>query len=398
MREAFHEFMVYAAGHPFALAFAEATRRLGDVVSIPMVGKVVNRPEIARAILLDDVRFSKSGPGSFGVVITQVMGESALLNMDGKTHLRLRSKLQDLFSPAYLRVIDAQVLQPPAERLYCDLLEGRTIDMVRFAQLLTGRTISLMLGLEEQSEAARDEHYLEMFRSSREMTDSIRLTTTKLTDAQVAAKKLPFQRLTAAVVEAYGRDAVPDDSVIARLKALGLTADESRGVVATMLMAGTETLTTAIPRMVALLADSGQLSLLRDDPSLAQGAIDEVLRFVVPSPIMLRSVRADVDIGGHRFHAGERVVIFTYNLFKHRSLYPRPCRFDIRRLQPAIARNLWFGAGHHFCLGFALAQREMRSVLDTIIRLPRPLRVRGRRYARGILIPGYSRLDVEMIA
>ena len=234
------------------------------------------------------------------------------------------------------------------------------------------------------------------FRFSRELTDSIGLRTTRLTASQVESKRVPFDRLTASIAEAFGRDDFPERSIVARLKELGLSADEARGVIAPILIAGTETLTTAIPRMVALLIDSGQLEVPRSDPTLIQSTIDETLRFVVPSPIMLRSVHADATLGGVRFKAGERVMLLTYNLFKHRTLYQRPRRFDIRRAHPAVAKNLWFGAGHHFCLGFALAHREMHAVLDLIVRLPAPLHVERRRYARRVLIPGYSLLDVRM--
>src|SRR5229473_552747 len=105
MSAAMHEVRVYLASHPVVFGFAEATRKMGDIVDVPGVARIVNRPELAREILLDGEHFSKSGPGSFGVLITQVMGESALLNMDSDAHHRLRSRLQDLFAPAYLETI-----------------------------------------------------------------------------------------------------------------------------------------------------------------------------------------------------------------------------------------------------------------------------------------------------
>lgn len=117
MSAAAHETMVYLASHPFAFGFAEATRRMGDVVRIPGLGRVVNRPELAREILLDHEHFSKSGPGSFGVLITQVMGESALLNMEGEAHRHLRERLKDLFAPIYLETIARDVLAAPVTEL-----------------------------------------------------------------------------------------------------------------------------------------------------------------------------------------------------------------------------------------------------------------------------------------
>ena len=395
MSAAGHELMVYLSSHPVAFGFAEATRRMGDVVDVPGVARVVNRPEIAREILIDEEHFSKNGPGSFGVLITQVMGESALLNMHGEAHHRLRGRLQDLFAPAYLETIARDVLAEPVEELCARIAAGETIDIVRFMKLLTGRTTRHMLGLPAPASGA-EETYLETFAMVKQLSDSIGMATRKLTAAQVAEKKAPFERLTSAVADAYEREDLPFNSVLARLKELGLTLDEARGVVGMLLVVGTETMTTAVPRTVALLVDSGQQSDLRREPKLMQSAIDEALRFVVPSPIMLRSVSGDVTIAGHRFSAGQRVMLFTYNLLKHPDLFPRPRRFDIRRKQPACARNIWFGAGPHFCLGFGLAQREMKMVLGALMSVPREIAVVRRRYARGVLVPGYSRLEVRM--
>jgi cytochrome P450 len=395
MSAATHETMVYLASHPFAFGFAEATRRMGDVVRIPGLGRVVNRPELAREILLDHEHFSKSGPGSFGVLITQVMGESALLNMEGEAHRHLRERLKDLFAPIYLETIARDVLAAPVTELKERLTAGQTIDLVRFMQLLTGRTTFHMLGLPTPSEGA-DGAYLELFAMSRRLSDSIGIATKRLTPSQVAAAKVPFERMTAAVAGAYERDDLPGNSVLARVKQLGLTADEARGVIGMLLVVGTETLTTAVPRAVALLVDSGQQRDLRRDPKLMQPAIDEALRFVVPSPVMLRSVSSEVTISGHRFKAGERVMLFTYNLFKHPDLYPKPRKFDIHRDQPPCARNIWFGAGPHFCLGFGLAQLEMRMVLAALMGLPREVEVARRAYGWGLFVPGYSRLEVRM--
>ncbi len=395
MRDAAHELLIYAWSHPVALLFAEATGRLGDIVNVPVVGRVVNQPDLARAILSDDDNFSKAGPGSFGVLITQVMGKKALLNMDGEEHMALRSKLTELFSPVYLEVVEREVLRPPIEDLRRRLAAGQRVDIVRFAQLLTGRTTSHMLGF-PQPDHDGESGYLEVFGLTRQLTGSIRLSTRELSPDQVVAKRGAFERMTAPVAEAYAGDGVPERSVIARLRLLGLTEDESRGVVAAILIAGTETVTTAVPRAIALLIDSGQQSALRAEPKLMQGAVDEALRVTVPTPVNLRSVARDCEVRGVRFRTGERVMLLTYNILKHANTYPHPRRFDIRRQHPPSARNLWFGAGHHFCLGFALAQREMKLVLGAIASLPAELRVRRRSYARGSLIPGYSRLEVQM--
>jgi cytochrome P450 len=394
LRAQFHEFMIYARCHPLPLLLAETTRRIGDVVRVPGVGYVVNDPAVAKAILLDDDSFTKSGPGSMGAMITQVLGESALLNMDGEAHRALRGKLSDLFSAAYLDRVCDTMLKPLTDELASGLEAGNTIDMVRFMHRLSGKTTCDMLGVVPPL-GREDETYAEIFQLGARVTAMLRLTTMRLSPEQVRTARALTDRLGSYADACFDRQDPGSDSIIDRLRQLGLSRDETKSIVAVMMVVGTETVSTALPRILALLIDSGQLGDLRADPSLLRGAIDEGLRCVVPSPVMLRSaVRARV-LAGHRFLPGRRVMILTYNLLKHRRYFADPRRYDVRRVHDPEIAHLWFGAGPHFCLGYALAHRELAAVLNTFATLSRPVRITRRRYARGVLIPAYASLEVK---
>ena len=90
-------------------------------------------------------------------------------------------------------------------------------------------------------------------------------------------------------------------------------------------------------------------------------------------------------------------MIHTYNLLKHPVWFPQPRRFDIARRIDRRLRHLWFGSGSHFCVGYALAHRELRSVLQGLLDLPQSVRIVRRRYARGVFLPAYSLLEVELV-
>jgi cytochrome P450 len=390
-----HETLIYAVSHPLPFAFAEVVRRFGDAVDVPGIGLVINEPQLARSILLDTEHFNKNGPGSMGVPITQVMGPTALLNMEGDSHRRLRGLLADLFAPAYLDVIERDVIAEPVAALRSDLEAGHTVDLVRFIQLLTGRLTFHLLGMETASEHAEDT-YLDLFRLSRALTSRVGLNTRRLSERQVADSSVHFERLTAPVLACYERSDLPQTSVIARVRELGLSVDEARGVVGMLLIVGTETLTTSVPRMLAVLVDSGQLGRLRQERSAVGAVVEEAFRYMAPTPFMVRSTAAEVTIAGRRLKRGQRVLIFTYNSLKHRDPYPDPFRFDPARRQPNGLRHLAFGAGPHFCLGFGVANRVMRLVLETILDTEGKLRIVRRRYGRS-LVPGYSRLDVQVV-
>jgi cytochrome P450 len=61
------------------------------------------------------------------------------------------------------------------------------------------------------------------------------------------------------------------------------------------------------------------------------------------------------------------------------------------------ARNLWYGAGPHFCLGFAVAQREMLLALQALLAEPGELRIVRRRIGTRRLLAGYSTLEVRLL-
>jgi cytochrome P450 len=163
-------------------------------------------------------------------------------------------------------------------------------------------------------------------------------------------------------------------------------------------MTGTETIQSFTPRLVALAVDTGwmdRLLLAGPDDALRGRVVEEALRVTVPTPAMLRSVRSAHHVGAVPVRAGERVVIATVTC----------CRaggaFDPARDADPALRNLWFGAGPHFCLGMPLAMAQVGAVLDAlrpVAAAGRPLRVAGREVARGVLIPSYRRLRIEAAA
>ena len=394
VRAQIHEFLIYALCHPLPLLLAETTRRMGAVVRVPGIGYVVNDPAVAKAILLDDEGFTKSGPGSMGAMITQVLGGSALLNMDGAAHRLLRDKLTELFSAAYLaRVVDG-LLEPMTQELTRDVEAGRTVDIVRFMHRLSGRMTCHMLGVIPPA-GREDETYAEIFQLGARVTAMLRLTTMRLSVDQVRTARALTTRLGSYADECFEKPEPDGDSIVQRLRQLGLSRDEVKSVVAIMMVVGTETVSTALPRILALLIDTGQLAMLRANPELLGAAIDEGLRCVVPSPVMLRSSAKENLVAGFRFRPGRRVMILTYNLLKHPKHFPNPRRYDIRRIQDPELKHLWFGAGPHFCVGYALAHRELAAVLQAFVTMPLDVRITRRRYARGVLIPAYASLEVK---
>jgi cytochrome P450 len=341
-------------------------------------------------VLLDGARFSKSGPGSAGFLITQVMGTRALFNQDGEEHRLVRHRLADLFASRCIDTLASRVVGPAVERLLCDYRRGREIDLVDFAHGLTGRFIAALLGLPEHSE--NDAYYHSLFEQGARLVRSMGISTTVLRGDQLSVARKRFLEMTGPMNHAWE---APGDSIVRRLREVGYEREEARGVVGMLILAGTETVSTALPRMVALLVDTGEWARLQADQSLMPRALDEALRVIAPTPVMLRAATADVDVANFRFRAGERVVILTYNLLKDRRELPDWRYFRVDRSQPQGLYNLAFGAGPHFCLGHNLAKRELEEPLRAMLSESGTPRIVRRTPAMRVLIPAYRSLVVR---
>lgn len=135
-----------------------------------------------------------------------------------------------------------------------------------------------------------------------------------------------------------------------------------------LLAAGQDTTAAGIANMLLFLCEYGHLDELRAGPGLRDRAIEETLRWYPPFPAVPAMARADIDLAGHHFSAGEFVTAWLTAAGRAPALFPAPGVFNIRRNpNPHLA----FGKGIHHCLGAALARLEMRVALDAALdRLP----------------------------
>ena len=367
---------VMRAAHPIAYPVLRMAR--GPVLRVPGLGILVRDAALLRSTLLDTASFTKTGRGSPADLWTEVLGPSVLLNMEGADHQALRRKLAPIFASSFVEPMVAESLGEPVAQLVERLASGEQVDLVEEVRRYSSIAISRLVGL-DTGELTTD-----LFRKVSSITSMVRLTRTKLTSAEVARARVVMGELSSHAQRAYR---VGDEQTVpGRMRALGLTESEAMGAVGAFVLTGTETLVSYIPRLVCLLIDSGWLPLIATDRSLVEPAIAEALRVTTPSPVMLRSVVTAGSIGPVAVRAGDRVILATFAA--NRALGP----FDPKANTAATLRQLWFGAGSHFCLGAPLAMAQIRLVCDAIL-VAAPLgdlRVISRRPARGVLIPSYS--------
>ncbi|MEV6231467.1 cytochrome P450 [Saccharopolyspora shandongensis] len=379
-----HEARLLWASRPALYLLLRLSSRGGPIRRVPKLGWVVNDPVVTRRILNDGAHFTLLGEGGVGHLWAQVLGDYVYRIFDGPGHADLRSRARDLFTDATARPLVRRVFDPALQPAVERLRAGEVVDLADLSRVLVGRMMADLLGLDLPPE---DEHYRAVFGTGERLAKLAlgSAASTELPPEVVAQAKPITADLTRNVPAAFAE--APAETLLGRCRELGLSLEETSGIAALLMVAGTETAATAMSRTVALLHDTGQQHQLRESPELLPDAVREGLRVTTPAPLIGRSVSNDVTVGGASMRAGERVMLLTYVANN------RVGRFDVNRPYVPETRQLWFGAGRHLCLGAALARAEISHLLQAILDAG-PIRVVSRRPARGVLIPSYAELRI----
>ncbi|MER7442482.1 cytochrome P450 family protein [Micromonospora avicenniae] len=167
------------------------------------------------------------------------------------------------------------------------------------------------------------------------------------------------------------RRADPADDLMSELVALEdqaerLDRDELVALVQLLLIAGQETTVDLIVNGIRLLlTHPPQWQALREEPALAAAVVEETLRFRGPVEIVPpRFAFRDIEIGGGRIPAYDRVGLSLWGANRDPTVFDRPHEFDIHRAD--VRKHIAFGYGIHFCLGAHLARLESRIMFERI--------------------------------
>jgi cytochrome P450 len=131
-----------------------------------------------------------------------------------------------------------------------------------------------------------------------------------------------------------------------------------------LLVAGNETTTSLIGNaLLAFDAFPEEQARLRQDPSLLDSAVEEVLRFCTPVQFDPRRAARDVELHGTSIRKGDLVLPWLSSANRDEKVFERPEHFDIGR---GRTPHLTFGLGIHHCLGANLARLETRVALGAL--------------------------------
>ena len=291
-----------------------------------------------------------------------------MLNSDPPKHTRLRTLVSKAFTPAAVERLAPIIQRIVDEAVDAALARGGMEVMHDLAYPLPVTVIAHMLGVppEDRDQFKKwsdditatagnimanltPEHYRQALQSTRELTAYFR---------KVVAERRSQPR--ADLLTAMAKAEEQGD----RLSEAELFANA-----VLLLNAGHETTTNLIGNGIwALLRFPEQKRRLREDPSLANTAVEELLRFDSPVQFTSRLLKEDVTVSGKTLRAGQMVLLLLGAANRDPAQFADPDQLDVGRQDN---KHVAFGMGPHFCLGAPLARLEGRIVLQTLLnRLP----------------------------
>jgi cytochrome P450 len=319
--------------------------------------------------------FLKSRSAEFpGVKMFQLLGiddgplydnlSKNIISRNGDQHRRLRALVRDEFTPKAadryrpaMREFLEQLFAPIADAGRCDFVTA-------FAKPYPALMIATVVGA--PTEDAPRLHELSNLLQSQ--FDAIAVMTRR-DELERAAEE--FEEYARVLVERKRVD--PGDDLLSRLIAAEqegdrLSTDECVHLVQDVMNGGVDTTQSQLAhgiRMFAAHAD--QWEALRDDPSLAPAAAEEVLRVEPVAPFTSRVLIEPVEFRDVEFPAGSVIFASAWNANRESPGDEQPQRFDINAPR-GQAKSLTFGAGPHFCLGSNLARAELQEGLAFLAR------------------------------
>lgn len=287
-----------------------------------------------------------------------------LLNLEGDRHSRLRNLTNRSFLPRHMESLGPFAQEVTDELLAAVKGSGKLEIIADLAFPMPIRFICRILGLPDadvQLIKTLSDYVSIYVGSAGKAPGCIPLAHqgfTELADLFYPVvqerRKNPTDDLVSSLISVrVGDDVLTDEEVVANC--------------ILFLVSGFETTTNLIAAgTLALLEHPDQLHQLRADPTLIDGAIEEMLRFYPPVNRTARVLVDDVELHGVTLKKGQIIILMLGAGNRDPRVFDSPDTFDITR--PRSGKILSFGAGHHFCVGSHLARLEAKIAIQTMLR------------------------------
>jgi cytochrome P450 len=282
--------------------------------------------------------------------------EPTIIVMDPPAHTAMRKHVMRAFTPRRMEQMTPRVRQIARELIGDWPADGELDAFLRFTDPLPIAVMAELLGVDASERA--------LFKRC---GDAI-VYSSGADPATIHAAQHELEGYLETVFERRRRE--PKQDLISLLlspsdEGTALCDRELLGLCFTLLVAGTETTTSALGNAMWLLAQRPDVKKwLADDPSRIPGAVEEILRFESPVQGLSRVARRELTLHGRTIPKGSRVHLLWASANRDPRAFRDPDRFDPER---SPNNHLAFGFGIHFCLGASLARTELRIGLEELL-------------------------------
>jgi cytochrome P450 len=139
------------------------------------------------------------------------------------------------------------------------------------------------------------------------------------------------------------------------------------GNVILMTVAGSDTTRHSISgAALAFHQNPDAYDRLRADPSLLETAVPEIIRWQTPVAHMRRTALADKEVAGKAIKKGDKVVMWYVSGNRDDEVIEEADSFVIDRPRPR--QHVAFGFGIHRCLGNRLAEMQLKTVWEEMLK------------------------------
>ena len=310
---------------------------------------VVTHYEDIDRVYCDNEHFSNKGTAEFQRLIGETF-PSIPLGLDPPEHTKYRMFLTQFLGPAQV----TRTLEPTIREVVIEMIDAikdkGEVDMAwDFGRVFPVRIFMGLMGFPR-----------EMFDDFLEWEWNI-LHSGSLEKMQWALRNvLDFLRGFIAEKEKNPDSGLTSSIVHGSVEGRPFTDDEKIGMVWFLWLGGLDTVAATISQMYRRMALQPEIqAMIRNDPELINGAVDEFLR---TQPILSsgRRARKDFEWHGVQIRKGDSFTCFNPAGNFDPTRFRNPREFDPTRKGN---RHFTLVAGIHSCLGGHLARRELRLLL-----------------------------------
>ncbi len=368
--------------------------RFGDAFSLRIAQEgtwvMLSHPDAVKQVFTGDPAVLHAGEGN--VILRPLLGPRSLLLLDGREHLAERKQMLPPFHGERMQAY-GELIADIAEREVASWPAAPIAMRPRMQALTLEVIMRAVFGVRDERLRAALVALLDWTMDPR-LILPVALAGPDRVEPLIRRVRAPVDELLGAEIARRrgASDLAERDDILSMLLAASDLPDAALlDELVTLLVAGHETTATALSWGLERLArhPAAWERVREGEDDYLDAVVKETLRLRPVVPLVLRRLKAPMEIGGWDLPAG--VIVAPCVLLVHRrpDVYPDPHAFRPERfLERPAGTYTWipFGGGVRRCLGASFAQFEMKTVLRAIAarveRLapedPAPERVRRR--------------------